>query len=259
VNVIAGQTVTSCIFCGSADLSDEDVFPRWLRKVLTREIVGNDIRAELTQRSASGIQESRRHRQNVASVQARVVCQKCNNEWMSRLEKAAQRYLAPMIVGEPIVLPVEAQLTLATWTSLKSFVAEFAIGTEVVATAEQRENLMKVTCVDGAVPVRIGAVERDGIPNSITRITYTVGAPGSSQGTAACTTLTLGCAVLQVRYGLGIRTDWTRLSEPGEDHIPLNPPCPRHVQWPPHVVLDTTSLARWERPIPATDPHGIQP
>jgi hypothetical protein len=117
---------------------------------------------------------------------------------------------------------------------------------------------MDVTCVEGAVPVRLGAVQRDGVPNSITRITYTVGTPGGPQGTATCTTLTLGCAVLQARYGLGIRADWTRLSEPGEDYIPLNPPCPRDVQWPPHVVLEATSLARWERPIHATDPHGIQ-
>ena len=95
------------------------------------------------------------------------------------------------------------------------------------------------------------------MPNSVKRIVYNVGREGSQKGLAACTTFALGCAVLQVSYGLGIVIDWRQTSGPRPDHLPMNPPCPEDVSWPPAVVLDARSLAEWESPIPATDPGLI--
>ena len=181
----------------------------------------------------------------MASFAARVVCGPCNNGWMSALESRAQSWLTSMIAGHTTTLTPAAQMDLAAWVAMKAFVVEYALSAEneIVATPHDRRGLMDTGHPLGAVQVRVGAVERDGIPNSVRRIVYNVDSKGGPHGLAACTTFALGCAVLQVCYGLGITIDWRKTSRPGVDYVPLNPPCPGYVSWPPPVVLNASSLA----------------
>jgi hypothetical protein len=162
-----------------------------------------------------------------------------------------------MISGRVTTLTPSKQLDLAAWAALKAFVVEYALGDVIVATAEERRVLMDWKRPPNAVPIRVGAVERSGIPNSVTRILYNVGGQGRMEGFATCVTFALGCAVLQASYGLGITVDWTKVSEPRLDHAPINPPCARDIQWPPSLPLSAASLRDWERPIPAADPAAI--
>lgn len=254
-----GRSGVGCIFCGAAELTREHIFPRWLTKVLDAAVVGPDVTSERTRRSSEGEHRQEWSATDVAGFVARVVCGPCNNGWMSELEARVQPSLAPMIAGQPARLAPAVQLDLAAWTAMKAFVVEFGLGAvdEVVASADDRRGLMDAGHPPGAVPVRLGAVERAGVPNSVRRIVYNVGREGTDRGLAACTTFTLGCAVLQVCYGLGITIDWTQSSRPGPDHLPLNPPCLEPVSWPPSVVLNASLLAEWESPIEAADPASI--
>ncbi len=247
----------ACIFCDASELTEEHVFPRWLATILTTDMVGTDVTSERTRRSAEATNTKTWPAADVAYYAIRVVCAPCNNRWMSAIEGAAKPALEPMIRGEKTTLSPSTQLDLAAWAALKAYVVEYALGDLVVATQEERRALMDNRHPSGAVPVRIGAVQRHGIPNSVTRLVYNVGADGTLRGHAACTTFALGCAVVQVCHGLGITIDWTRSSVPRMDHLPLNPPCPRGAEWPPAAVLDSASLAAWERPIQASDPADI--
>jgi hypothetical protein len=238
-------------------LTKEHIFPRWLAKVLTAAAVGPDVTSEKTRRTGEGTKQSSWAAADVASFAVRVVCAGCNNGWMNASEARTRPVLEPMIEGKTTQLSPEAQLDLAAWTAMKAYVVEYALGDVVVATQEERRGLMETGRPQGAVPVRLGAVERDGIPNSVTRIVYEVGTKGTQQGFATCTTFGLGCAVLQVCHGLGITINWSAVSRPGADHVPVNPPCPTQVDWPPAVLLTEASLREWERPIPAADPKGI--
>jgi hypothetical protein len=247
-----------CIFCGGARLTKEHVFPRWLVTTLTADVVGPNVTSERTRRSAAGSTSTQRWAAvDVASYTVRVVCATCNNGWMSDIETRAQAVLSPMVAGERTILSPAAQMDVAAWTALKGYIVEWALGDVIVASPAVRRALMDAKHPPGPVPVRLGAVERSGIPSSVTRIVYNVGRAGRQEGLAVCTTFALGCAVLQVCHGRGITIDWTAVSEPHTDHVPVNPPCPRDIQWPPAVVLDSTSLGAWERPIPASDPGGI--
>ena len=259
MSVESRRRPVGCIFCGAAELTKEHIFPRWLAAVLTPAVVGKNVTSERTQRSAHRKGRQEWSAGDVAGFTARLVCASCNNGWMSDLETRVQPVLSTMIAGHPTTLAPAAQLDLAAWTAMKAFVVEFAlaIGGDIVATAADRRGLMDARHPLGAVPVRLGAVERDGIPNSVRRIVYNVGSDGSQHGLAACTTFTLGCAVLQVSYGLGILINWLQTSEPRPDYLPMNPPCPRDIVWPPTTVLDAQSLGKWENPIPATDPASI--
>jgi hypothetical protein len=250
---VSGRRAKACIFCGALPLTQEHIFPRWLTKILTAAVVGA-VTSERTNSSAAGATQQHWPATDVASYTVRVVCASCNNGWMSHVEGQAQAVLASMVAGEATTLSQAAQLDLATWTAMKGYVVEYALGDVIVATQQQRRSLMESKFPQGAVPVRIGAVERSGVPNSVTRIVYNVGREGSEQGFAACTTFGLGCAVLQVRHGLGITMDWTATSVPGTDQLPVNPPCPGDIHWPPTVTLNASSLMEWERPIPVSDP-----
>jgi hypothetical protein len=247
------------VFCGASKLTKEHVFPRWLTQVLGTDVVGPAVTSERTERSQQGKRRQEWAATDVASFTARVICGPCNNGWMSALESRAQSSLTPMIAGHTTTLTPAAQMDLAAWVTMKAFVVEYALnaGNEIVATPDDRRGLMDTGHPLGAVQVRAGAVERDGIPNSVRRIVYNVGSEGGPRGLAACTTFALGCAVLQVCYGLGITIDWRKTSRPGADYVPLNPPCPGNVSWPPPVVLNASPLADWESPIDASNPAAI--
>ncbi|WP_125521512.1 hypothetical protein [Streptomyces sp. WAC 06783] len=58
----------------------------------------------------------RRHTGRMFTAQVKAVCAACNSGWMSALEGRARPYLLPMIKGEIVELPSEAQQILATWT-----------------------------------------------------------------------------------------------------------------------------------------------
>jgi hypothetical protein len=59
------------------------------------------------------------------TIKLRVVCQACNNGWMSQLEEEVKPILTPLIKGEEITLD-RAQLdTLAQWIAMKVMVGEY--------------------------------------------------------------------------------------------------------------------------------------
>jgi hypothetical protein len=68
-----------CIFCGNPADSKEDLFPRWiLKRVKTRQPLYRqmgDAPPEITEDQ---------------EVRIPCVCQKCNNTWMSGMEKTVQ-------------------------------------------------------------------------------------------------------------------------------------------------------------------------
>lgn len=245
-----------CIFCTGTGLTKEHIFPRWLVDVLTPAVVGTEISVERTRQWADRAEQQRWTAPDVASATARVVCASCNSGWMSRLESRAKPLLRPMILGNPTTLDPAEQIALAGWTAMKAYVLEYAMGDVIVATPDERRALMDHGYPRGAAPVRLGAVERDGLPNSVRRVVYNVGSNGLQQGLAVCTTFTLGCAVLQVCHGLGIAIDWTTASRPNPDHLPLYPPC-ASAAWPPAQVLTAATLLDWERPLPAPAPEWL--
>ncbi len=104
-------------------MSPEDVFPRWMSKVLR-----GSLRAALfNQSTLSGnrVIHDRKPRQRLA-LDAPVVCKTCNNEWMGHIDKLTQPILAPLIINKwlPQDLSAEQCATLASWMTVKSMVLD---------------------------------------------------------------------------------------------------------------------------------------
>lgn len=147
----------------------------------------------------------------MAGFAVRVVCAACNNGWMSDLEGRVEHVLTPMVAGHSMTLPPTAQLDVALWTAMKAFVVKFALNAEgeIVASADDRRALMDAQHPRGAVPARIAAVERDGTPNSVRRVVYTVRSEGAAQRACRVYDLHLGmrCSASVVRPGHHDRLD----------------------------------------------------
>jgi hypothetical protein len=109
-----------CLFCGSAGpMSREHVMPRWLKKLFPDLEEVDYLRAfqraggALTERSRPGVP---------FDLTVRDFCERCNNGWMSRLEREAAPILSPMIGDQGSSLDAIEQYTVTVW-AIKSLLA----------------------------------------------------------------------------------------------------------------------------------------
>jgi hypothetical protein len=143
--VVTPQRMVTCIFCGLwRPGSDEDVISKWIRRTLNpaTEVI---IRAEPTG-AVSRLQY-------LTVTLEDMVCQQCNNTWMSRLEnRGVKPFLAPMLTNEDAVtLDETQQRDLARWAVIKwearSSHCRFSSATHV------RGSLLAISAADSAYAV----------------------------------------------------------------------------------------------------------
>jgi hypothetical protein len=110
-----------CMFCDRiGSVTDEDIISTWMRKPLGG---GPHFFADQERHSwESGLVErsvGRKPKQKVNLLLV-PVCHKCNNGWMSRLEKLVIPIVTQLIGGELMPLTVDQRRLMATWAQLKS-------------------------------------------------------------------------------------------------------------------------------------------
>ncbi len=145
----------TCIFCGEPfgagrKSSREHIWPEWMHELLpeqapamlTRGSTGTGL-PNLEQLPMGGLLQKK--------VKPRVVCQPCNNGWMSELETATKPILRPLILGEGKRLTRARQRTLAEWFCLKNMVLAYSApeGARVASDAERA-----AFCADRTIPPR---------------------------------------------------------------------------------------------------------
>ncbi len=113
----------SCVFCGSpGPLSEEDVVPRWLPKLL-----GRTGRPAIMTTEALGTRATVVRRQQRMKLTLHAVCRRCNNTWMSVLENRFKGLCGEAILGRtPMVLTPSEQRVVATWAVKTALLMELA-------------------------------------------------------------------------------------------------------------------------------------
>jgi hypothetical protein len=95
------------VLCGARGSTREDVFARWISRLLV-ELGGAPFSSVNTHgRSKSGTQN--------IGVYSWAVCRECNNEWMSGIEQLAKPLLVPAIRGETVSWDIDEQTAIAVW------------------------------------------------------------------------------------------------------------------------------------------------
>lgn len=111
-----------CIFCGSADgrPSREHAVPKWARRAFPLQ---GPLRVHMGEGPAD--LEFLHERPHLNVTVTGIVCERCNNGFLAKLERAVQPILQPMLVKHTkTLLDIAAQELLATWAVKTVFLVE---------------------------------------------------------------------------------------------------------------------------------------
>jgi len=116
-----GKQPGRCIFCDGFGMSKEHLFADWLRQLFPRSSNDTHTVGEAQHNTPYQLTREQGHS---GSKKARVVCEKCNNGWISELDNAAKAVAIPLIRGENILVTPERQITMATWLTKMTMVGD---------------------------------------------------------------------------------------------------------------------------------------
>jgi hypothetical protein len=146
---MARKQSRKCIFCARGNLSKEHFWPAW-----ATEHLPDAVAREETLQIAEGAVAQTRTMSRPGSLKhkkLRLVCEPCNNEWMSVIENDAKRVVLPMLLGQSLFLDEGAQRMLARWIALKVMVVDQSRPDDAVIGSEERKAFME----QGTVPERL--------------------------------------------------------------------------------------------------------
>jgi DNA-directed RNA polymerase subunit M/transcription elongation factor TFIIS len=148
-----GQSRRGCIFCGSTKkISKEHLYPDWLKnyipkpKRLDRYVVQvKTLKSfDAIGRPSYSITKGKMDRPGTAISQTvRVVCEKCNNEWMSRLQEEARPILAPLVLGVWGEIEEPQREVLARWITMFAMVLDCSEPLHTAITQQQRSEFFR--------------------------------------------------------------------------------------------------------------------
>lgn len=102
-----------CLFCERRANSREHVWPQWLTRII-KKLPGEDKTLWAIQANQFG--QTNRWKRSTPEIVIKRVCKaRCNEGWMSDLEKTSERILRPMINGEETILTGPQQGIIAVW------------------------------------------------------------------------------------------------------------------------------------------------
>jgi hypothetical protein len=252
------------VFCGNERLASiEDVMPKWVRKALA-------LSSPVTIRAGSS--GATAHTQHLLVTLRDMVCENCNNRWMSALENRVSKFLAPMLTNQHGTdLDLTQQRDLARWAAMKVLLQEHSMRQQhpglrtspgYVPTEPELAWLYTHDDPPPRSKVWLGAFDAAGRIAVTTQARLVQSAPvpgGGSPVPGHMTTLTVGCVLLQVFTTNFVLADAQAL--PAYD---ASPPQPYNralariwpsdhpvVAWPPELyvtedVLD--KVVNWGQP-----------
>jgi hypothetical protein len=136
----------TCIFCGGpGPFTKEHIIPEWAAKLLRVR------RVRVTPRRLGVADKPWESVGSFGATVSRVCKKRCNNGWMSDLEKLAQPILRQMIIPRrPVRLSADERVIVACWLWKLAIVSEFPTGAVYFNESER-------TCLmDGNGPPEIG-------------------------------------------------------------------------------------------------------
>ena len=140
----------TCFFCGRrGSLSKEHVWPRWIQKYVdtpepTRSSRTTGFYHEGDTITIEPDRITPPRQGSVLTFKVRIVCERCNNGWMSKLESQAKPILRSLISDEAAVIEAAAAATLATWAVKTAWMNEHLNSEDSpTTTVSMRAKLMR--------------------------------------------------------------------------------------------------------------------
>jgi hypothetical protein len=125
-----------CIFCGRRPVTREHVFPAWVSALGTQS---GSVLHTLTRDNDT--ETYRFPAEGRLQFKAKVVCRRCNNEWMNDLDRRVEPLLRPLAAGEARTFTEEKDVELiAAW------------GTKMAIMLDQLRGRSDLTRKRGLIP-----------------------------------------------------------------------------------------------------------
>lgn len=239
-----------CAFCGKVGrLSKEHFYPQWMHPEVPMR-TGPKASYSIIELSSAGrgaaLEEDGRRRKNgdVAHAGMHVVCEPCNNGWMSQIENAVRVPLLRLMRGERCTLSREERSVVSRWIVLKLLVAD-AFENAAVFNDEQRHAFMADFHVPGSVTVWLGYLD-SAVPGRIERLqgtlTSTKEEPPPERDNTASLAFNLG------RLSVFVLLDRAHLvnleGDLAKKLVQLWPLRSHNLPWPPFLLLSVTESKR---------------
>ncbi|HEY6256051.1 MAG TPA: hypothetical protein VIY51_09695 [Xanthobacteraceae bacterium] len=229
-------------------MSKEDLWPVWTRAYLpvtqpnysfARSVLEKDRRLHGTVQKISGDPKSRR---------VKVVCRRCNNNWMSILQNRAKPMLLPLMHGEKSTLNERKQSIIAAWAAMVVICAEYIAPGRAAMSVVDRRHLYLHKQAPPRIRIWIGNFRRKNWPaywchNSLligpdkAPYPWQIGPGGLPWPNTQMTTLTFGslylhafsCPFPEILGGF----------EPRRSHVvQIWPIREKFIVWPPTATID---------------------
>lgn len=250
-----------CIFCdgaSGASLTKEHVLPGWLRELYPRSPTDTHTHGTITwpdlwHRSYPPAADQRRRQGQASTRKVRVVCEKCNNEWLALLEKRTKPLLLALARGVRMEIGPEEQLQLATWTAKTVMTAEFLESSKVAIPASDRRSLMQCLCPPRQgwwiwIAGQCGIEWQTAMYHFSSRLNTSYADLVTPEAVnLQCTTIGVGRVLLHVistsvpglEFGLNRPTS--------SDLKPIWPISAQTITWPPQRLLDDAAIHHIKR------------
>lgn len=117
-----------CIFCGGRPITKEHIYADWMRDYLlpggdtAHQVTFLDLRTGRLHAGTGPLQLKGDHRARGLQV----VCQRCNNTWMSGIQQRAKPALVPLLTGLGNAPNREHQRRIAAWAAMFTIIYERA-------------------------------------------------------------------------------------------------------------------------------------
>ncbi len=173
---------------------------------------------------------------------ARVVCQVCNNGWMSALEVRARPILAPMMLGKPTILTAEDQAVAALWAEKTAFVLEQTAPTNLRCMPQvHRDYVYEHRAAPAELAVRLAAYAGAAHGPIYRHTCHTIQPTNSPDVEENANNVYVACfgvgrLVFQL-FGHRLGTDNPIELAPPADVVQIWPSSGSAVRWPPRRLL----------------------
>jgi len=121
------QFKRECIFCSGSPLSEQHCIPNWIEKEFPEgRIHHNNFRATaINSNGTIYLTPETIYRQGRLGVKRlKIVCEKCNNHWMSIIENEAKPIVIKLVNNEQYMLTLKEREIIATWMMLVTIIFE---------------------------------------------------------------------------------------------------------------------------------------
>ncbi len=149
----------ACIFCGGNGMSKEHIWARWMKPYLPKNAPPfSHLKVQV--HPTHETRTERKENRSTYSGTVKLVCEQCNNGWMSALQSATKPILIPLMDGVKTALTRKEQSILSSWVSMFVMVAEFQQPDGVAIPDETRRLFKKTQLAPDNWSIWVGIYER---------------------------------------------------------------------------------------------------